>query len=249
MKYLLTLLCALFVSCSGGGQTPAGDITEGEISIAYLKSLCRGDRYRIVSDYTISGTVVANDWLGELYKSVVVEDSTTGIEIAIDSHNIAGWLPIYSKVKILCNGLMLARVGGKIELGAPPTGDFLLDNIAEDRASHIIRVVGVDEEYAPAVKSIADIGVADVGTLVRLDNLRIVDEEQGLSWCDSVEGEFVTTMRRATDEFGNGIAIRTLASCRYASQTMPVGLFSAVGIVEYTNSTYALRIVNKMILY
>lgn len=248
LRAMLIAFSALGVACGNASHEDDGCAVES-ISIAHLKSLCSGDHYRITKDYAVSGTVVATDWLGELYKSVVIVDDTAGIEIAIDSHSIAGWLPIYAKVKVLCNGLVLARVGGKVEIGAPPTGDFLIDNIDEETASRIIRIEGVDESFAPATKRIGELDVADISSLVRLDDLRIVDSEQGLAWCDIVKDEVVTTMRTATDADGNTIAIRTLSTCRYARQIMPTERFSAVGVVEYSASTYALRIVNKMIFY
>ena len=246
VKHLFIILCTFAVSCN---NVAPDDAAYNVVSIAYLKSQCRGDHYRIAGDYAICGTVVASDWLGELYKTILVVDDTAGVEVAIDSHNIAGWLPIYSKVRISCNGLMLARVGGKIELGAAPTEGFLLDNIDEDVARRIISIEGVEENFTPATKRIAEIGLSDISSLVRLEGLHIIDAEQGLAWCDSVDGQARTTVRTAVDAEGRTLAIQTLASCRYALQAMPSEEFSVVGMVEYSNSTYTLRIINKGIFY
>ena len=247
VNLLFVILCTFAVSCNNDASDD--DVAGEVVSIAYLKSQCRGDHYRIAGEYAICGTVVASDWLGELYKTILVVDDTAGVEVAIDSHNIAGWLPIYSKVKISCNGLMLARVGGKIELGAVPTGGFLLDNIDEDIAQRIISVEGIDEDFAPTIKHISEIGTSDISLPIRIEGLRIVESERGLTWCESVEGKAQTTVRTAVDADGNTIAIQTLASCRYALQAMPSEEFSVVGVIEYSNSTYTLRIINKGIFY
>ena len=241
---LVIALFSVALLCGCGGGSVDGD-SASEISIAHLKSMCRGDHYRIANDYKIRGIVVASDWLGELAKSIVVVDRSGGIEIAIDSRNIAGCLPICSEVEILCNGLMLARIGGKIELGAASTGDFPIAEIEEEKLGRYIRVVGSCGEFLPVTKQIAEISVADISAIVRLDGLRICDEERGLSWCDMADA---TTYRTFVDRGGNSIAIGTLPSCDYASEQIPQNEISVVGVVDYSANRYFLRIANKSII-
>lgn len=232
---------ALLLSC----DHPA---TEQEISVAHLKSLCRGDHYRITDDYIVRGVVVATDWLGEMNKSAVIVDDSGGLEFAIDLHNISSRLPIYSEVSIFCNGLFLARIGSKITLGAAPTGDFPLDNINDEMIDRYIRVEGSREMVSISTKRFCDIVASDISNLVRFDNVRIVEAEEGLPWCDTVDGEIVTTYRTLIDHEGNTFALRTLSSCHYATEAMPQNEISVVGIVDYADDRYFLRIVNKGII-
>ena len=180
---LLSLICSLIfiVGCSTNKNSSP---QPKEVSIAYLKSLCHGDHYRIVDDYTVRGVVVATDWLGELNKSAIIVDSSGGLEFAIDSRNISERLPIYSEVTILCNGLTLARIGGKIELGAAPTGEFPLDNIDDEMFDRYIRVVGSCRDFVATTKLFSDIGASDISNIVQFNNVRICNEEQGLAWCN-----------------------------------------------------------------
>lgn len=242
----LTLFSVLFISACSTTPPGEGSSQSGEVSIAYLKSLCKGEHHRITEDISIRGVVVATDWLGELYKSIIVIDETSGLEIALDSRNISEHLPIYSEVSILCNGLMLARIGGKIELGAPPTGDFPLDNISDEMLSHYIRRVGFCNDLEPATKQFSDICASDISTLVRFENIRLCDEEQGVAWCDTDEnGEKSTTFRTFVDSEGNTFAIRTLPSCHYATEEVPQNEITVVGVIDYSDNRYFLRIVNK----
>ena len=245
-----TLLFSLlsFIACTSPFNDGTTDSSPQEVSIAHLKSLCKGDHYRIAKEYTIRGVVIATDWLGELNKSAIIVDETGGLEIAIDSRNISEHLPIYSEVTILCNGLMLARIGGKIELGAVPMGDFPLNNIDDEMFDRYIQVVGVCEDFAPPTKRISDIGVADISSVVRLDNLRLYSEEQGLKWCDTVDGKAETTYRTFIDSEGNTIDIRTLSSCTYALEEIPQNEITVIGAIDYSDNRYFLRIVNKWII-
>ena len=233
-------------ACSNSQNGDNGmDSSSQEVSIAYLKSLCRGDHYRIVNDYCVRGVVVATDWLGELNKSAVIVDKTGGLEFAIDSRNISGHLPIYSEVEILCNGLMLARIGSKIKLGATPTGDFPLGNIDSEMFNRYIRVVGTCEEFVPTAKSFSEIGMEDISSLVRFDNIRICEQEQGLAWCDIENDKPITTDRTFTDNKGDTFIINTLATCDYATEEIPSKEISVIGIIDYSDNRYFLRIVNK----
>lgn len=248
---LLTTIISLILllSCAtpqgeGGTTNSAG----GEVSIAYLKSLCQGDHLRIVDDYKIRGIVAATDWYGELNKSMVIVDRSGGLEVAIDSYRINEQLPIYSEVEISCNGLMLARIGGKIELGAAPTGEFPLDNINDEIFDRYIRVIGYCEDFAPAIKSFSELSIKDISAIIRFDKLRICDEEQGLRWCDKVDGEVITTCRTFIDSEGNRLEVRTLPTCDYATEKIPTKEISIVGVVDYSDNRYFVRIVNRWII-
>lgn len=245
-RLLITLISAVLLSaCSNGFDQDSGKYAPQEVSIAYLKSLCTGSHYRIIGDYSVRGVVVATDWLGEMNKSAIIVDESGGLEFAIDSRQIRDILPIYSEVSIYCNGLMLARVGGKIELGAPPTGEFPLDNIDDEMFNRYIRVEGICEDFTPPTKRINELGVEDVSRLIRFDNLKVCDEDCGLAWCDFEYGEAVTTYRTFVDSEGNALAVRTLSTCHYANEVMPTKEISVVGIVDYSDNRYFLRIVNK----
>ncbi len=249
MIFRLLLIISTIFSTACYSLPEGNSLSGGEVSIAHLKSLCRGDHYRIVDDYTIRGVVVATDWLGELYKSVVIVDKTGGLEVAVELRNISEYLPIFSEVTILCNGLMLSRIGGKIELGAPPTGEFPLDNIGEEMFDRYIRVVGSCEDFAPVTKRISEIGVGDVSAIIRFDNIRLCDEEWGLSWCDmDEEGNLKTTYRTFLDDEGNTIAVRTLPSCLYANEKIPITKITVVGVIDFSDNRYFLRIVNKSVI-
>ena len=244
---LLIVVCSLIVLYGCNINSNGGDTPSGEISIAHLKSLCKGNHYRIVNDYTIRGVVVATDLSGELIQSIVVVDKSGGLEIAIEAQDIGMILPIYSEIEMFCNGLMLARIGGKIEIGVPSTGDFPIANIEEEMVGRYIRRVGVCEDFTPIIKRFSEIGVADISAVVRFDNIHICDEEQGLSWCDIVEGEAVTTYRTFVDSEGSRFALRTLPTCEYALEHIPTKEISVVGVIDYSDNRYFLRIVNKWI--
>lgn len=220
----------------------------GVVSIAHLKSLCRGDHYPIVDDYRLRGVVVANSWLGEFPASVVVVDESGGVEVSIESPNLDKELPIYSEVEILCSGLMLARIGGKVALGACSDGDFPLANIDGELLSRYIRRTGQSREFTPATKRFDELCNDDISSLCRFDRVRICDEERGLKWCDTLDGDLVTTYRTLVDADGNRLEVCTLPTCRYALEDIPLNEISVVGVVDHSDNRYFIRIANKAII-
>ena len=172
-------------------------------------------------------------------------DSSGSLEFTIESKNIKEKIPLYSEVEISCNGLMLARIGSNIELGVPPSGNFPLDNINDETFDRYISIKGIDEDFSVEAKRFSEIGSEDIGCVVRFDNVRICDEEQGLTWCDFEEGQPVTTYRTIVNSEGERFAVRTLPTCRYADEEMPSNEISVIGVIDYSDNRYFIRIVNK----
>lgn len=238
---LVTTLC-LLSSCSN-------DVARGEVhSIAYLKGLCRGTSCNIVEDVTIRGIVVANDWMGECYKSIIVADDSGGMEVAIDSYAIYELIPVYSEVEIFCNGLALSRVGGKLRLGLPSSEERYVENIPAAMVGRYIRIVGERlRDYTP--RRIDELCANDICTPVLIEQLRMAEGGGVLPWCDRDEtGEFVTTTRTAIDASGQTIEVRTPAGAIYAGEKTPEGTFSLGGVPDYTGEKIFMRITNHCII-
>lgn len=242
---LLILLFSLLTLGACHIERPGQETTE--VSIAYLKSLCSGQHYRISADYRLRGVIVASEWLGELSNSIIVKDGSGYLEVMVDVADATTRLPIYSEVEIYCNGLVLARVGGKIEMGMTSTGDFVLDNIGEDMINSHIRIIGIGKEFTPETKRFEEIDANDISSIVHFEKVRIADEEQGLRWCDILDGEAVTTYRTLVDNEGNRFALRTLSTCTYAYDEMPSNEISVIGAIDYADDRYFITIVNGWI--
>ena len=243
---LISLLAT--VACDGSSAlSHSENESPGATSVARLKSLCRNGIYDITEDLTISGTVMANDWLGEYYKSIVVIDGTGGIEIDIDLPSIYRTIPIYSRVTVFCNGMTLGRVGGKTVLGAHPTGDFPVDGIDGDLIARYIRIdSGSGDDIKPSERRFSEISASDIGSYVYFADISA--ECTDAAWCDLTDGKYVTTTRYITDRDGGRFAIRTLGTCLYADESIPAGRFTVAGIIDYSAGEYHLRIVNHGII-
>lgn len=100
------------------------DTPQGTVTIAALKSRCTGAQAAVTEDITIEGVVTGNDLYGEFYKTLVVEDTSGGISIAVDATELYVDYPVGTAVTIHCNGLFLCDYGGKVMLGTRPTDEY-----------------------------------------------------------------------------------------------------------------------------
>ena len=243
---LLIAICsvALLLGCNNSTE---GKDEPQVLNIAHLVSLCHDDHYRIVEECRLRCVVVANDLYGELYKSIIVGDKTGTLQINVDVRNYDECFPLYSEVDIYCCGLMLARVGHRIEMGAAPTGEYPLSNIEEAVVDRYIRRTGHRGTYAPTTKLIAEISPLDIGEIVTIEDVRIEEAESGMFWCDFVDGEAISTLRTLIDKRGMTLPLRTISTCLYAGERMPQNEISVTGMVDYSDDRYFLRILNKWI--
>ena len=127
-------------------------------------------------------------------------------------------------------------------LGAPPTGVYCVDRIAECDIDSRFEV-SLDAESPPEAAELRAgcLSHADISRYAMFDRLAVVEQERGMRWC-------VDTCRRFVDEEGDTLSIFTPGDAEYAGDIVPEGRFRAYGIVDYFNGEYTFRISNYRII-
>lgn len=208
------------------------------------RTLCTKASVTLTRDIRLRCVVTANDHYGEFDRTLVVADASGGIEVAVDAADLYRDYPLGANLTLYCNGLALGDYGGKIQLGAPPRGDYAVDRIPARELSRYLRCNDSGTLQRDFVRrSISEISLRDVDTYVRFDQVRFTT--QG-TWCDidPLSGKRLTTERTIVDSTGATFRVRTLGSAHYAGEPLPKGKGSLCGIVDYFNGEYALRVTN-----
>ena len=78
----------------------------------------------------ISGIVTANDASGNLYKQIIIQDSTAAIQVLATAYSLYGNYPVGRKVYIKCKGLILGYDGGTPVLGGSLNEQAAVQGIA-----------------------------------------------------------------------------------------------------------------------
>ncbi|MEG2061910.1 MAG: DUF5689 domain-containing protein [Alistipes sp.] len=246
-KALLAVL--LLVSCDKASEITFDEETEAVRTIAYLKSLCTSETTPISQQIVVRGVVTANDHYGEFYKTLVIEDRSGGLSIALDHPLISDDFPIGAAVSVQCNGLVLCDYGGKIQLGTTPDGIGGAGRIPRDRIGSYLRRNTSDDRPRQAVsRSFAEISECHVDTYIRFEGVHFATSD---FWCDTdpETQQPITTERQLVDAAGHTFSVRTLATCIYAKEPVPQGTGSIYGIVDYFNGHFSLRVTQRKIIF
>lgn len=239
---LISLMAVVMMSCSLPVEEQ--EHLQGDVSISYLCSLAEARSERIKSDLWIEGCVVLNDKLGESYKSFVVYDGTAGVEVEVDFEDVDMVVPLYSGVRIRCEGLHIGREGARYVLGAEPTAEYVVDRISEDEMLNRMTITTDGDARRRAREvNVGDIGYDDMLAYVRVDGVQLVEEEHGMLWCDAdaKDRPFESSLRH----FTNGVdtlAVATLNRCDYADESVVEEVVTLMGIVDSSDGELVLRL-------
>lgn len=251
--YSITMfaLALAAVSCRSDDAATFDAPPHGSITIAHLKSLATDRSTTIVDDIAIEGYVVANDLYGELYKSIYVCDRSGGIEISVDCRSSATIFPVGARIVVHCSSLALGDYGGQLILGAQPTGEYVVDRVAESDFATYFTIDRTDAMMIePQRITLADLAPQHIGNYVYISGVDF-GTQAGSEWCerDPATGEFVTTERLLSDRSGTSIVVRIDGRCSYAAEPIPHGRGAIGAIAEFFNGAYQLRIINRNIYF
>ncbi len=228
--FLFSLLAGLsfFTSCVDTEIDPppvTGEELEvkGNTSIAELKSLYIPGRLTVIEDSIfVQGVVVGNDAGGNFFRSLIVQDSTAGIEVRINLTDAFNLYPLGREVTIDCQNLVLGEFNGVIQLGGyiytEGGGEELGDIVKFNERIYRGRIVG---QPNPEAQSINELGTEDITTLIKLENVQFSQAELGLTYADAFGRQ--TLNRVVEDCDGNTILLRTSGFADFANDTLPEG--------------------------
>ncbi|MEQ8704621.1 MAG: DUF5689 domain-containing protein [Phaeodactylibacter sp.] len=209
----------------------------GNTSIGDLKNLYIPGRLTVIeTDVIIQGIVVGNDVQGNFFRSLIIQDSTAGIEVLINLTDAFNLFPLGREVAIDCKGLVLGEYNGIVQLGgyifeeggAEELGDII------DYNDRIYRGMLVGEPE-PAVRTITSLGTNDISTLIKLEDVEFASFELGLTYADAFGRS--TLNRTLQDCNGNEIVVRTSGFADFAIDTLPDGNGSLTAIFNVFGDT------------
>jgi hypothetical protein len=184
----------------------------------------------------ITGVVTGNDESGNLYKYIVIQDATAGLELAIDQASLYADFRIGQRICIKCRGMYLGRYNGLPQLGYIYGGKigrlpaaYMKDHFFLDSLPNKANVP------APLVVTPTNLNVTMVNKLVRLENVAFADA--GSTWADdAASGD------RGLEGGPTTFVIRTSNYSNFATLSIPSGSGTVQGILGIFGTTYQLAI-------
>jgi len=242
----------IFITCVEGNdfETLEEDCRvdlEANVSYSEVKSLYQGELLQIQEDWIIEGYVISSDREGNFFNVVYFQDDpinpTEGFQIEIDVRENYLLFPMGSKIFIKLKGLYLGQRRDVFSLGGTFTA-FGTTSVGRLPAlkvpEHIFRSCDAVASLVPREVTIPEVDTTMTNTLVRFQDLEIIEEER-----DSVFAiAFEETERTLTDCLDNELTLLNSGFAEFQADTLPQENGAITGVLLRENEDFFLAIRN-----
>lgn len=198
---------------------PVGDmLTLTQVRQIYTDSVASGiypQGYKFTKDYTVLCTCTMDDKSGNIYKTAYVQDEDGA---AMNLHLLsAGGIYQGDKIHLHLKGLILDDYEKMLQL----------DSVHVDNN---ITKLSTQIEVEPKLLTISQVQSGQYqGQLVRIEDVEFEENALGSTWADAINLQ--TTNHMIQDCNGLQLIVRTSGYASFASEKVPTGKGSIVGIV------------------
>jgi hypothetical protein len=202
--------------------------------------------FRFMGDSTLYGIVTADDRSGNIYKQLIIQDSTGGIAVGIDASNLYVDYPVGRKVYVKLNGVILANYHGLPELtGSVAAGGKFTGITSAAMFTTVIKASYPHEVVAKKAR-MSDVfsnPAPYLNTLVELQNMEFATGSYGLPYASSISSGSTGTNRTIQDCPTTGtLVVYNSAYANFQPYTIPSGKGTITGIFSmYTTPQFLLR--------
>jgi hypothetical protein len=257
---IITLLfcIAIISSCVKGKWDSIPDASNVDPGIAtnfdlysLKKKLGNLASYKITDEYVIAATVVANDKGGNFYKSIVVQDDSSGLPILIEKNGLYNDFPVGRKIYIKCKGLILSSYGKFVQMGYAIDNTGSLAGIPSALLNNYIVKANYPNPYTIRTVQISDISTINanndrwLGTLIKIDSASFVGPDAGVPYAQDPTVASGTD-RKIEDCAGASVIMRNSGYANFAKFITPLGRGNVTSIFSRYNSAAQLLIRDTM---
>lgn len=264
LRYIIMVMVAtLMASCMGSDYAAPGldpdnapwgnnEITETNVvSIADLKAryastIASNGYVKIEEDMQIKGVVTGNDYAGNIYQQIPVQDETGALVIGISASALYGHLPEGQEILVDLNGLYIGGYGEQCQIGSvytsPNTGKTGIGRMDRYTWQKHFRLIGeadaakadaLAEDFDPSKLTDASYMEANAGKLMTIRRVSFLNAD-GKSVFAPDDGSVALTSNcanRALKEYSSkNIVVRTSTYADFAQEVIPEGTKDIKGI-------------------
>ena len=264
LRYIIMVMVAtLMASCMGSDYAAPGldpdnapwgnnEITETNVvSIADLKAryastIASNGYVKIEEDMQIKGVVTGNDYAGNIYQQIPVQDETGALVVGVSASALHGFLPEGQEILIDLKGLYIGGYGEQCQIGSvytsPNTGKTGIGRMDRYTWQKHFRLIGeadvakadaLAEDFDPSKLTDASYMEANAGKLMTIRRVSFLNAD-GKSVFAPDDGSVALTSNcanRALKEYSSkNIVVRTSTYADFAQEVIPEGTKDIKGI-------------------
>lgn len=226
---LTILFSIIIIACNKKFDEPPpyhGLDIKANLSIRELRNMhFPGNFEKILDEYTIEGTIIADDKKDNFYKSIVVQDSTAGITVRLDGFGLHNSYPVGMKLYIKLKELWLGDYGKMLQLGAgvdrsDPNFPELIA-IPQPLFNRYLSRGGILNAVVPKTVRLDELNDSLQSCLVIIADVEIPPTDTGRPFADVVNKLSVNHSIRSCK--GGSVVLRTSGFASFANLKTPRG--------------------------
>lgn len=259
----MAMVATLMASCMGSDYAAPGldpdnapwgnnEITETNVvSIADLKAryastIASNGYVKIEEDMQIKGVVTGNDYAGNIYQQIPVQDETGALVVGVSASALHGFLPEGQEILIDLKDLYIGGYGEQCQIGSvytsPNTGKTGIGRMDRYTWQKHFRLIGeadvakadaLAEDFDPSKMTDASYMEANAGKLMTIRRVSFLNAD-GKSVFAPDDGSVALTSNcanRALKEYSSkNIVVRTSTYADFAQEVIPEGTKDIKGI-------------------
>ena len=264
LRYIIMVMVAtLMASCMGSDYAAPGldpdnapwgnnEITETNVvSIADLKAryastIASNGYVKIEEDMQIKGVVTGNDYAGNIYQQIPLQDETGALVVGVSASALHGFLPEGQEILIDLKDLYIGGYGEQCQIGSvytsPNTGKTGIGRMDRYTWQKHFRLIGeadvakadaLAEDFDPSKLTDASYMEANAGKLMTIRRVSFLNAD-GKSVFAPDDGSVALTSNcanRALREYSSkNIVVRTSTYADFAQEIIPEGTKDIKGI-------------------
>ncbi len=223
-------------------NVPVFTLPEGATlkSIVDLKAMhTTGSLDSVTENIYITGIVIGNDEFGNIYKTIIIQDETSGIEIKLNKTSLYNDYKLGQRVYVKCQGLILGDYHGLTQLGTiygNSVGQIAEVNIP----NHLFKDSLPGLPLTPRViTNASEISTDMVSTLCRFEGASFA--EVGSMFVEPGE----TNTNRTLNIPGGTLTMRSSSYAAFATEKIPSGEGTVIAILGYYDAAYQATLRNS----
>lgn len=233
LRMIFAFLILLVVGCDYDHFDPITEFAEPDfVPNADLYDIRHsfGAATIIPENIIVKGRVVSSDRAGNFYRTLVIDDGTSAIELMIGMDYLYRTYPLGATLTVRLQGLAIDEYKGVLRVGLRPdmwdyrSTAYMSHQAIADR--YIYRTTSV-AEVEPATFTVSELTPRTCGRLVKVEGL--LADEPNKTWASSRYDIY----RKFRTAEGDSIYVETSSYALYADQPLPKERVSITGVLYY----------------
>lgn len=226
---------------------PAG--VAATMTIAQFKALyCGGSRGNaldsivpvLVKDSIIlSGVINGDDRSGNIYKTLIFQDATGGLEVTVDQSDLYNTYPVGTRIFVKCKGMYLFNYAGTLELGSyinytgaqPALGAVPAVNLTTYVLKGMTGIALTPKHWNVFNLVNGADPLNDQNTLVEVDGVQFTNADTSLTYGDAInKASLNLLLEDSMQPTPNTVIVRSSGYATFATAKPSTGYGNVVGI-------------------